>query len=515
MTTPPGGPTPADEPTPDEPQPAVPARRWTGRRIGLIVTAVVTAALVGTLGWFWYASLIPSTYSVMDMGYVDAGGGPAVNHVHSSKAGGMSIANLTGPQDGVPAVDVTLTARRERFTLASGESVEGYTLEHTSPGPLLRATEGDLVQVTLVNENVEDGATLHWHGVDVPNAEDGVAGVTQDAVPPGDRHTYRFRAEHPGTYWYHSHQVSHEQVRDGLFGTLVIEPKTKPTGTDVVAAVHTYQGLRAIEGRTGVSRADVAAGTPARVRFVNTDNAPLRISVTGAPFTVVAVDGRDLSGPTPVTDQAVVVAAGGRADLAVTPPAGGAVRFDVGANAALVVGPPGAPEPPARDLDAALDLLSYGTPAPLGFDPATAARHFELRIGRRPAFLDGRPGLFWTTNGKIYPDVPMYVVRAGDVVRMTISNSSSEVHPMHLHGHHAVVLSRNGVAASGSPWWTDSLDVDTDETYEIAFVADNPGVWMDHCHNLPHAEEGMIAHLAYEGYTTPYVVGGPADNAPE
>ena len=109
----------------------------------------------------------------------------------------------------------------------------------------------------------------------------------------------------------------------------------------------------------------------------------------------------------------------------------------------------------------------------------------------------------------------MYVVRAGDVVQMTISNSSGEVHPMHLHGHHAVVLSRNGVAATGSPWWTDSLDVDSGETYVVAFVADNPGVWMDHCHNLPHAEEGMITHLAYEGYTTPYVVGGAADNEPE
>ena len=66
--------------------------------------------------------------------------------------------------------------------------------------------------------------TLHWHGVDVPNAEDGVAGVTQDAVPVGGAHVYRFVAEDAGTYWYHSHQVSHEQVRGGLFGTLVVDP---------------------------------------------------------------------------------------------------------------------------------------------------------------------------------------------------------------------------------------------------------------------------------------------------
>jgi FtsP/CotA-like multicopper oxidase with cupredoxin domain len=123
-------------------------------------------------------------------------------------------------------------------------------------------------------------------------------------------------------------------------------------------------------------------------------------------------------------------------------------------------------------------------------------RRFEYSIGRRPAFVDGVPGLHWTVNGHTFPDVPMYVVDEDDVVRMTISNSSGETHPMHLHGHHVVVLSRNGVEASGSPWWVDSLDVDNGDTYEVAFVADNPGVWMDHCHNLPHAEQGMVAHLA-------------------
>ena len=109
----------------------------------------------------------------------------------------------------------------------------------------------------------------------------------------------------------------------------------------------------------------------------------------------------------------------------------------------------------------------------------------------------------------------MYMVTTGDVVQMTISNTSGEVHPMHLHGHHAVVLSRNGVQATGSPWWMDSLDVGDDETYVIVFVADNPGIWVDHCHNLKHAAEGLLAHLAYSDVGTPYRVGGKADNQPE
>ena len=88
--------------------------------------------------------------------------------------------------------------------------------------------QGDLVDVLLENEDVEQGVTIHWHGVDVPNAADGVAGVTQNAVLPGERYRYRFRAEQVGTFWYHTHQSSSEDVRRGLFGAFVIEPRTGP-----------------------------------------------------------------------------------------------------------------------------------------------------------------------------------------------------------------------------------------------------------------------------------------------
>jgi FtsP/CotA-like multicopper oxidase with cupredoxin domain len=486
-------------------------RRWL-LRLRLPLAVAATVAVVGTLGWFWYDSRVPSTYSVMDMGYVDAGGGPAAGH--EGHEGGTSVADLTGPRDEPPAVAVTLTAREEAFTLASGERVDGYTLNHSSPGPEIRARQGELIEVRLVNESVGDGVTLHWHGVVVPNAEDGVAGVTQDAVPVGGEHVYRFRVDEPGSYWYHSHQVSHEQVRRGLFGPLVIEPADGTGAREVVAAVHTYDGRRAITGHTGVQRIEAAAGEQIRVRVINTDNGLLRVSVTGAPYRVVAIDARDINQPTDVADAAVAVAAGGRADLAFTVPAG-AVRVDAGAGAALVIGPAGAPEPPAAEATATVDLLSYGTPAPTGIDPATADRRFEMRIGRRPGFLDGRPGLWWTVNGRMFPDVPMYMVREGDLAVMTISNSSGDGHPMHLHGHHVLVLSRDGEPATGSPWWTDSLEVGNGETYEVAFRADNPGIWMDHCHQLPHAAEGLVMHVGYEGVSTPYLVGGDADNEPE
>jgi FtsP/CotA-like multicopper oxidase with cupredoxin domain len=481
----------------------------------LWVALAATAAIVGTLGWFSYDSRVPSTYSVTDMGYPDLGGGPSGKHPSGHS---ISVSNITGDTAGPPEIDVTLTARHETFKLASGEVVTGYTLDHQSPGPVIRVTQNDLVQVTLVNESVAGGITLHWHGVAVPNAFDGVAGVTQDAVPPGGQFTYRFRPKFAGTYWYHSHQVSHEQVQDGLFGVLVVDPDaaSSDAATDVIAPVHTYDGRRTIAGRSGTQRVDATAGTPVRVRIINTDNGPMTVSVSGAAYRVVAHDGRDINSPPEVADASVVLAGGGRVDLTVrVPDSGMAVRVDLGGGAVLALGPATATVPPKQTAAGTVDFLTYGSPAPIGFDPSWPQRRFDYKIGRRPGFVDGMPGVWWSINGRLFPDIPMFMVNEGDVVIFTIVNASGEVHPMHLHGHHLVVLQRDGEHATGSPWWTDTLDVENGATYVVAFLANNPGIWMDHCHNLPHAAEGLVAHLHYAGVDEPFRVGGSANNSPE
>ncbi|MCA1711749.1 MAG: multicopper oxidase family protein [Actinobacteria bacterium] len=473
------------------------------RRRLLVAVAGALAVLV-PLGWLWQASRLPGTYSVMDMGYEDTGGGePVMDHASTARSVSSLVADPARPAD----VRVELTARKQRFRLASGERVDGYTVNGTSPGPTIRAVEGQLVEVHLTNASVPDGVTLHWHGVDVPNAEDGVAGVTQDAVRQGASFTYRFVVDRAGTYWYHSHQVSHAQVQGGLLGALVVTP-AKAAGPEALALLHVYRGRQTINGRTGDDTVPAAAGTKVRVRVLNTDNGAAGIWVSGGAYRVLAVDGYDLHEPSAVRDQTVRLTAGGRVDLEVTAPA----RVEVGGPGSLVVGTAVSSAPQPAQV---LDLLTYGTPAPLPFDAAHADRTFEYSIGRRPGFVNGRPGVHWSINGHLFPGVPMFVVAEGDVVRMHLDNHSGAVHPMHLHGHHAVVLARNGVKASGSPWWVDSLDVANGDDYDIAFVADNPGVWMDHCHNLPHAQQGLIAHLMYEGVTEPFRVGGKGGNSPE
>ena len=486
--------------------------------------AALVAALLALTAWSWWDSRLPAVHGAEQMGVPDLGGGAGSGaHYHGAAdpVADRAIPTLVDPRTGPPDVRLTLTARAERLTLADGTTVDGYTIDGTTPGPVLRVRHGDLVEVVLHNEDVAGGTTLHWHGLDVPNAMDGVAGITQDAVRPGASFTYRFEAGQVGPYWYHSHQMSHRQVIGGMFGALVVEPRTAPAQTpdpaqDALMVLHTYpRNPRTVNGTTTAhARHAAEPGSAVRVRVVNTDNAPVPVWVAGSAVRVLAIDGTEVAGPTSFDGERVTVTAGGRADLEVTVPAHGAARVQA-PGVSLSVGPDGAEATTAPAPAPLFDPLTYGTPGAAGFDPAAADRHFRYDIGRRPGFLDGRPGWWWTINGGMGRHVPMYMVEEGDVVRMTVSNHSGEVHPMHLHGHHLLVLSRDGRPATGSPWWVDSLNVEHGESYEVAFVADDPGIWMDHCHNLPHAREGLMTHLMYAGVGTPYLLGRDSGNVPE
>jgi FtsP/CotA-like multicopper oxidase with cupredoxin domain len=489
-------------------------------RIASVAAVVVLVALLAVVGRAWWDSRIPSTYSVMSYGMHDYGGGAVPPNHEAHGVSGTSVADLQGPTEGAADERFALTARAAAVHLASGRTVHALTFNGTSPGPELRVRRGDLVEVVLRNVDVDVGVTIHWHGVDVPNAEDGVAGVTQNAVLPGESYTYRFRAGQVGTFWYHTHQVSSEEVQRGLFGALVIEPRSSgaPGVVDRVLIAHTFDGVTTLDGRDGTHATPVAPGTPVRLRLVNSDSAVRRFEVSGTSFRVLAIDGHDLNEPEPIESVSLPLAAGGRYDIGFAMPERGARVGLADSDAALELTAAGrrAPPPPSDSRRATFDPLAYGRPAPTPFSaPSRFDRHFALTISKKLGFFDGKPGRQWAINGRIYPHVPMFVVEKGDLVRVTITNDTDVVHPMHLHGHHALVLSRNSQPSTGSPWWTDTLDVDPGDAYAIAFRADNPGIWMDHCHNLGHAAAGLTMHVAYAGVSTPFLVGSEHGNAPE
>lgn len=498
-------------------------RRRPGFAVGFVLLLLVPVLTGATA---FYQDLQPALIGAgaADHGHLAApspgNGSPGPGSPGNDSAPAISVADLRTPaQQDRPVRSFTLTAERQAVTLPSGRTVDAWTFG-SLPGPEIRVRQGDLVEVTLRNSDIDDGVTLHWHGYRVPNGEDGVAGVTQDAVPPGGSFTYRFVARDTGTYWYHAHQVSAEAVTRGLFGSLVVEPADSASvATDLVVPVHTIDGITMVRGTDRVDAVTGPVGGPVRLRLVNTDSVPHRISVVGSAFTVAAVDGTDLNGPTPMVDQILRVPAGGRYDVAFTMPDG---PVAVGVEGAPDTGLWLAPHEPTGPAVAPfvdgpeLDLLSYGTPGAVpGMTGAHVDREQTLVLDRELRFLGGIPTFAQTINGDVHPHVTPITVRQGDLLRLTVVNRSTDTHPMHPHGHRVLVESRDGVPVAGSPIWLDTFDVRPGEVWVVLLRADNPGIWLAHCHNLEHATQGMVVHLAYEGVATPFVLGGPADNRPE
>jgi FtsP/CotA-like multicopper oxidase with cupredoxin domain len=430
----------------------------------------------------------------------------------------------------------TLTAQVARI-----DGQEAWTYDGTVPGPELRARQGDRVRVTLV-DRLPVSTTIHWHGVPgLPNAEDGVAGVTQQAVAPGHSMTYEFVASAAGTYWYHSHQDTSSQLAHGLYGALVVEPAGGPTeARDYSVVIHYLAGAVMANGSPDLHLA-ARPGDTVRLRLIDAvspgmDGGPEVPVLLGAPYRIVSFDGRDLDQPGTLGPERIPLGMGQRADVVFTMPASGAVRLldteqmgDVtGVQSAITslaggrprlpvvtIGDGSAPAPePAASLPV-FDPLRYGAPAP---DPvaatAPAATH-PVVITENPGFRDGSVQLVHEINGRASPDVPPIVVHEGDVVRLHIVNDTGEYHPMHLHGHTMSVLDRDGVPVQGSPIRLDTVLVGPHQTWDVAFLADNPGIWMFHCHVPLHAAFGLTMTIDYAGVTTPYAMGTRSGNMPE
>lgn len=501
------------------------------KRLRLLQQLGGTVAVLAICGVFFFIemkdSILPSNVSMMS-GIMDYGGGEEASHhddhshhkATSNTSNTVSVSELTGPQSGEPDRKFTLIAEKKTVQLSSGKTVDTWTYNGEIPGTELRMKEGELIEVTLKNKDIEKGVTIHWHGLNVPNAEDGVAGATQNAVMPGEKHVYRFKAEQVGTFWYHSHQHSQEAVQKGLFGTLIVEPKDSEElpQEDVTVITHKWDNAIAIGSSDKVDWKKIKPGTNVRIRLINTDDWDRQKYVlVGTPFKVAAIDGTDLHEPEELKNTHLELTTGGRYDITFTMP-DSPVFLSVGGKKDLgvLMSPNGKGEIPNIPKTTVFNPVQYGTPTDVPFNENTLYdREFSMVLDNKLGFYNGQFNMLYTINGNVFPNTPMLMVKEEDIVKITISNRGNVDHPMHLHGHHVLVLSRNGEKVTGSPWYSDTLDVLPGDTYEIAFIANNPGVWMDHCHNLEHATIGMTMHLMYEGITTPYSIGSETHNHPE
>ncbi|MEK8128292.1 multicopper oxidase family protein [Paenibacillus filicis] len=438
----------------------------------------------------------------------------SVSHtdLHDHSPTGVSCEAITAKETGGPTRSFDMTAARTTLQLDNGQTVEAWTFNGSAPGPELRVIEGDRVVVTLHNKDIKEGITLHWHGINVPCSQDGVAGVTQDAVHPGEQFTYTFIASAPGTYWYHSHQMSSVQAKKGLLGSIIVEPRESAATLSPAKEVNAlYQRLDSSLLLNGSSKGlDVPAqaGEQVRLRLTNGDNETMNFSVDGAPFQIIAMDGRDLHEPGLLKDVTVPVGAGGRYDLLIRLPESGKVivRNQSFEGLSMTLGSGSMPE--RADARTMFSFAEYGTPQE--GDPLPTLkpdRNFVLKLGQ---------SLFVKTiNGHAFHEIPPMSVKEGELVSITLVHEGGGDHPFHIHGHTFRVMSRNGLPLKGSPIYLDTLLLKNGESYEVQLKADNPGLWMAHCHNLGHASLGMTMMMNYEGISTPFRVGTKSGNLPD
>ncbi|WP_171002389.1 multicopper oxidase domain-containing protein [Listeria newyorkensis] len=183
---------------------------------------IVSGSVLVIVG-FIFGSLVLNATAMQANGHeesLDWGGGKITNVKEL-----VDVTALTGPDAAVVTKRFQFTAAKKRMEIPDGSKKELWLFNGELTGPVIRVTQGDVVEVTLTNKNIADGVTIHWHGYDVPIAEDGVPDISQKAVAIGESYTYRFKADTAGTFWYHSHNQSSEQVGHGLFGSLIVEPK--------------------------------------------------------------------------------------------------------------------------------------------------------------------------------------------------------------------------------------------------------------------------------------------------
>ncbi|SHF41338.1 Multicopper oxidase with three cupredoxin domains (includes cell division protein FtsP and spore coat protein CotA) [Seinonella peptonophila] len=496
------------------------------RLLRTVISLVCLSIIIG--GWYSLSAKVSVLPDHINMGSMHHQEMDMKTMHHSMSDKEVSVATLTGPRTKKADHRFELVAQKKQVKLSSGKTMEAWTFNGVTPGPQLRVKQGDIVEVVLKNKDITDGVTIHWHGYNVPNAEDGVAGVTQDSVQPGGTHVYRFEAKQLGTFWYHSHQQSAKQVIKGLFGSLIVEPKesTQSHIKDITVLSHAWQLTedKSFTPSYGLSdtldRQIIKPGTPVRLRIINAQNYPQTFQLSDVPFKVIAIDGNDIHSPTSIKNRKLFIAGGGRYDVLFTMPKK-PVRLSSQSDAGVTPGIVFSEKqthsiPDTNENNPVFDPSQYGKKQQTPFNlNSKFDRDFKLILDSRAGFYNGKLRLLYTINGQVFPNTPMLTVKEGDFVKTTFVNRGLDHHPMHLHGHLMLVLSQNGKPTTGSPWWTDSLDVAPGEVYEVAFKADNPGVWMDHCHNLWHAEMGMTMHLNYEGVTTPFEAGKKTVNQPE
>ncbi|HEX6315226.1 MAG TPA: multicopper oxidase family protein [Gemmatimonadaceae bacterium] len=419
-------------------------------------------------------------------------------------------------------VEVNLTASVTRLELRPGISTEVFAYNGISPGPTLEVNEGDRVIIHFRND-LPEPTTVHWHGIHLPNSQDG---SPFDPIPAGGRRDYTFTIPRgsAGTYWYHPH-LHHRtgyQVAKGLVGAMIVRAPDDPIARiperililadqrlnadgsiDLPHAMSMAGRLDEENGREGnilfvngqvMPTISIRPGEVQRWRVINASAARVyRLAIPHQTFLHVGSDGGLFEKPVEVNE--IVVANSERVELLVrgsgTP----------GSRTTLQALPYDRyiPQTRPKDWNQVRDLLAIQvtrdgpvSPAPI---PATLRRIVPLDTSRAVARRVVTFSQGMINNRHFDFNRVDFTAKLGTTEIWKVENVVGMDHPFHLHGFQFQVLSRNGVPEPFRSW-KDTVNVPKHETARfIVRYDDYPGKWMFHCHILAHEDQGMMGIL--------------------
>ncbi|PCJ41541.1 MAG: oxidoreductase [SAR86 cluster bacterium] len=415
-------------------------------------------------------------------------------------------------------LEFELEAKITDIEIEEGFMTPVWTYGGTLPGPLIKAKVGDTIIVHFKN-SLPESTSIHWHGLRVPNGMDGVPGVTQPPIEPGEEFRYEFTVNDAGTYWYHPHINSTNQVGWGMYGGFVVEDPADPEvfGDDLVLLISDISidfdgsflpannggGFSRLFGREGrvllvngkvLPRLKVRKGKQQRWRVINAARSRyVRMSLRDHYLMRLGGD----NGLAAYSEEVprIIITPGERADFVFTPSNDpgvekimrwGAVNRGFGTtdyrppvNMLIIETVDEAPVIPAI-IPRELRVIQ-----PLDVSNAVE-KELEMTIE-----LGGKDEVTMGFNGIPYWNMSPLEARVGETHVWTLVNHSDFNHPFHLHGYFFQVLDENR-----APEWKDTVDVPVGTELKIAIRFEGrPGMWMYHCHILDHAEVGMMGQL--------------------
>lgn len=438
------------------------------------------------------------------------------------------FAAFAGPSETTPS---ELRIQGASYRLRDAVTENMVSVFPDAPPPVLHMRQGVPFSINVTNA-LEEASTMHWHGIRVPNEMDGVPYLTQWPIQQGETWRYSYTPQDAGTYWYHPHCQTMEQMARGLTGIIVVAEETDP-GFDgeTILNLHDFrigeddQFLKLFSARMAARGGTLGtvmtanwqrnpvyehpAGSLVRLRLGATDTTRLyTLSIDGAEGRIIAADGHPLREalPWPTAEAPIMVAPGQRLDVALRMPE------QDGQDVTVTYRTPTRAEPLAtlRSTGAskgrALDELK---PLPVNrlpeFDPSSS-EIIELVFGWSPDGLKPNNGFcgsfgytFWSIDRKPWPGdaakgtEPVADLKLGRSYVLRLRNESPNTHPIHLHGLVFRPLRSNKRALPSN--WTDTIVLNKSETIDVALVADNPGDWAFHCHVIEHQKTGLAGFV--------------------